>query len=368
MNTGVSILPCAVSMRPMRPPVGTQATVKAMMSEEMENLGAQIILSNTYHLYLRPGHEIIKELGGLHRFMNWKRPLLTDSGGYQIFSLADLRTKFTDEGVTFQSHLDGGKKHFLSPEIAIEIQEALGSDIMMVLDECTPYPADAKKARDSMELSLRWAKRSLDARKSENALFGIVQGGMHKNLREEYIDRLLEIPNSKFRTSGSDFDGFSIGGLSVGEPIPIMYEMAEICTERLPKEKPRYLMGVGTPEDLLECIDRGIDMFDCVMPTRHARNGYLFTANGDINIYNAKFAKDSKPIDESCECHTCKNYSRAYLRHLMQAKEILASRLSTLHNLHFYLDLIRHAALALGEDRYPEFKNNFLRERKENVC
>ncbi len=351
---------------PVFMPVGTQATVKAMTPEELVELGAQIILGNTYHLYLRPGHELIKKLGGLHRFMHWEKPILTDSGGYQIFSLADLRRKFTEEGATFQSHIDGGDRHFLSPEIAIEIQEALGSDIMMVLDECTPHPADEATARTSMELSLRWAARCLAARTSDNALFGIVQGGIHPHLRQEYIRRLMDFRVTGHGSRVTDFEGFSIGGLSVGEPIPLMYEMTEVCTEVLPQDKPRYLMGVGTPEDLVECIDRGVDMFDCVMPTRHARNGKLFTARGDINIENARFADDARPIDEDCSCPTCRHYSRAYLRHLHRANEILASRLGTLHNLHFYVDLIRRAALALKEDRYPKFKRNFLSRRKES--
>ncbi len=369
-------------------PVGTQGTVKAMTPEELVSIGAQIILSNTYHLYLRPGHELVRELGGLHKFMHWERPILTDSGGYQIFSLADLRRKFTEEGVEFQSHLDGGARHSLTPELAIEIQEALGSDIMMVLDECTPYPADEKEARASMELSLRWAGRCLAARRSDNALFGIVQGGMHPHLRREYIERLLggtlvrsyvstfvkpvrdQIERAYQRTNVPtyDFDGFAIGGLSVGEPIPLMYEMVEVCTELLPADKPRYLMGVGTPEDLVECIDRGVDMFDCVIPTRHARNGELITSCGDLNMENARFAKDPKPADPHCSCYTCRNYSRAYIHHLFKAKEILAARLATLHNLQFYLDLVDRAAHAIEEDRYPEFKENFLAIRKENLC
>ncbi len=353
---------------PVFMPVGTQATVKSMTPEDLKGMGTQIVLSNTYHLFLRPGHERIKNLGGLHKFMNWDRPILTDSGGYQIFSLADLRHKFTDEGVTFQSHLDGGQKHFLSPELAIEIQEALGSDIMMVLDECTPYPADEKVARESMELSLRWAKRCLDSRKSENALFGIIQGGMHPHLRKEYIERLIEISNHAPRTTHHTFDGYSIGGLSVGEPIELMYEMTSVCTELMPGDKPRYLMGVGTPEDLVECIDRGIDMFDCVIPTRHARNGSIFTNRGNINIFNAKYSDDPNPLESGCKCYTCQNYSRAYLRHLAVSKEILASRLATLHNLHFYHDLIIRATLSLRKGNYSEFKKNFLTNRKELSC
>lgn len=348
---------------PVFMPVGTQATVKAMTPDELLSIGVQIILSNTYHLYLRPGHERIKRLGGLHRFMNWDRPILTDSGGYQIFSLADLRRKFTDEGVEFQSHLDGGARHMLTPKLAIEIQEALGSDIMMVLDECTPYPSDEAAARKSMELSLRWADECLNARTTENALFGIVQGGMYAQLRREYIERIQGV--SSTLAPLKCFDGFAIGGLSVGEPISLMYDMVEVCTESLPAHRPRYLMGVGTPEDLVECIDRGIDMFDCVMPTRHARNGALFTMSGDINIENARFADDVSPIDPECQCDTCRNYSRAYLRHLFLAKEILAARLATLHNLQFYLDLIERALFALKTDSYPKFKRNFLEKRKE---
>ncbi|MBT3182348.1 MAG: tRNA guanosine(34) transglycosylase Tgt [Deltaproteobacteria bacterium] len=353
---------------PVFMPVGTQATVKSMTPEDLREVGSQIILSNTYHLFLRPGHERVRRLGGLHKFMNWDRPILTDSGGYQIFSLADLRHKFTDEGVTFQSHLDGGVRHFLSPELSIEIQEALGSDIMMVLDECTPYPADEKQARESMELSLRWAKRCLLSRKSKNALFGIIQGGMHAHLRKEYIERIVQIPRDGDVASKTEFDGYSIGGLSVGEPNELMYEMVDVCTDLMPADKPRYLMGVGTPEDLVECIDRGIDMFDCVMPTRHARNGSIFTNRGNINIFNAKFADDPAPLDPECNCYTCQNYSRAYLRHLITSKEILASRLATLHNLHFYHDLIIRATLSLREGNYLEFKKNFLTNRKELLC
>ncbi len=349
---------------PIFMPVGTLGTVKAMTPEDLEDIGTQIILGNTYHLYLRPGHKRIAKLGGLHRFMNWHKPILTDSGGYQIFSLADLRQKFTEDGVTFQSHLDGGQKHFLSPEISIEIQEHLGSDIMMVLDECTPYPATEEQARKSMELSLRWAKRSLYARTNNNALFGIGQGGMHPHLRKEYIQRLMDISSESAR----GFDGYSIGGLSVGEPNELMYDIADICTDLLPNNKPRYLMGVGTPEDLLEGISRGIDMFDCVMPTRHARNGSLFTHRGNINIFNAKFAEDPTPIDPECTCYTCRHYSRAYLRHLMQAKEILGARLTTLHNLHFYLDLIGNVAFAIKNNQFIDFKTNFINKRKEFSC
>ncbi|HPW44794.1 MAG TPA: tRNA guanosine(34) transglycosylase Tgt [bacterium] len=365
-RTGIFTTSHGSVITPVFMPVGTLGTVKGITPAELEETGAQIVLSNTYHLFLRPGHELIKSLGGLHKFMSWEKPILTDSGGYQIFSLADLRHKFTEEGVTFQSHLDGGARHFLSPELSIEIQEALGSDIMMVLDECTPYPADEKTTRRSMELSLRWAKRSLDTRKSENALFGIVQGGTHPHLRKEYIEKLLEILPSP--SSDRGFDGFSIGGLSVGEPIPLMYEMTELCTSLLPDDRPKYLMGVGTPEDLIEGIDRGIDMFDCVMPTRHARNGSIFTSKGNLNIMNACYTSDPTPMEDGCRCYACRNYSRAYLRHLFICKEMLGPRLATLHNLQFYIDLIGQASLALKEDRYPEFKKKFLTNRKELLC
>jgi len=341
---------------PVFMPVGTQATVKAMLPEELKDLGAAIILGNAYHLYLRPGHHRIKELGGLHKFMNWDRPILTDSGGFQLMSLSDLRHRSSRDGVEFQSHIDGGARHFISPEISIEIQEALGSDIMMVFDECIPYPATENEARKSMELSLYWARRSLAARKSQNALFGIVQGGMYRDLRREYVERLVDI--------GSAFDGYAIGGLSVGEPTELLYEMTLISTELLPENKPRYLMGVGTPENLLECIDRGVDMFDCVLPTRNARNGYLFTSVGDVRIMQAQYADDPRPLDQNCGCYTCRNYSRAYLHHLAKAGEILSSRLNTLHNLQFYLDLLENARSALEMDRFLEYKKNFILERR----
>lgn len=344
---------------PIFMPVGTQATVKAMTTDQLRGIGAQIILSNTYHLFLRPGHELIKNLGGLHKFMNWDRPILTDSGGFQIFSLADLRNKIDDEGVEFQSHIDGGQRHFLTPELVVTIQEALGSDIMMVLDECIPYPATEEQAKIAMERSVGWARRSLVARKSENALFCIVQGGVYKNLRTECIDRLV---------SCDGFNGFAIGGLSVGEPNKLMYEITDICTDHLPVDKPRYLMGVGTPENLLESIDRGIDMFDCVMPTRNARNGHLFTSTGDIKIRNAEFTEDNSPIDGNCSCYTCRNYSRAYLRHLANTRELLSYHLNTLHNLHFYLNLLERARFHLKENSFKKFKKEFCEKRKEYSC
>lgn len=343
---------------PVFMPVGTQATVKAMSPEELTDIGAEIILGNTYHLFLKPGHRTIQKLGGLHKFMHWDRPILTDSGGYQIFSLSQT-CKITPEGAYFQSPIDGGAPHMLTPELAVEIQEALGADIMMVLDECLPFPATRQQASDSMDLSLNWAARSLKARKGPSSLFGIVQGGMYPQLRRDYISRLLEISEKGER----HFDGISIGGLSVGEPIPQMYEMTEICTECLPPEKPRYLMGVGTPTDLMECIDRGIDMFDCILPTRAARHGTIYTSKGKLLIRNKPFKDDPRPLDEDCTCYTCQHYSRAYLRHLTMAKEILSARLCTLHNLHYYLNLIGNVRLAIKEKRFSEFKRSILEQQ-----
>lgn len=352
---------------PVFMPVGTRATVKAMTPEEVRDLGAQIILGNTYHLMLRPGHELIRELGGLHRFMGWAGPILTDSGGYQIFSLGTattrgpqagpaIKVRLTDDGVTFQSPLDGGAKHHLTPESAIAIQEALGSDIMMVLDECLAAGASEAETRRSMALSLRWAARSCAARtRTESLLFAIVQGGMFPQLRTEYIDRLLQ--------DQALFHGYAIGGLSVGEPPAQMYEIAAHCTARLPAELPRYLMGVGTPEDLLHCIDCGVDMFDCVLPTRHARTGLLFTSCGDLNIFNSRFTRDPQPLDPQCDCYTCRRYSRSYLHHLASAREILGARLNTIHNLHFYLRLLANARTAIAAGNFPEFKSTVLERR-----
>jgi queuine tRNA-ribosyltransferase len=344
---------------PVFMPVGTQATVKAIRPDQLhDELNAPIILGNTYHLYLRPGHHLIRQLGGLHNFMKWPRPILTDSGGYQVFSLAKLR-KLKPEGVEFQSHLDGST-HFLTPELAIEIQEALGSDIMMVLDECLAYPSTEQEARTSMDLTLSWAEKSLNARRSEAALFAIVQGGMYKNLRGECIEKLTSLltPHSSL-----SFDGYAIGGVSVGEPMELAYELAEFCAERLPKEKPRYLMGVGLPEDIVTCIDLGIDMFDCVVPTRNARNGMLFTSEGFLYIRNATYTKDEKPVDPQCSCYTCKNFSRAYLRHLSHAKEILSAILNSIHNLHYYLNLLGEIRLSISERRFSQFKKEFFSKR-----
>lgn len=343
---------------PVFMPVGTVGTVKAMTPHEVKDLGAEIILGNTYHLMLRPGHEIIRELGGLHKFMAWDGPILTDSGGFQVFSLGDLR-KITEDGVYFQSHIDGAK-HTLTPESAIEIQEALGSDIMMILDECTPHPATFDYAKASMERTLRWGKRCRDhhlrpeGNSEKQALFGIVQGGMYKELREISAKETVEIR----------FDGHALGGLSVGESKDEMHEMIEVTVPHLPEDKPRYLMGVGLPEDLLEGVRRGIDMFDCVIPTRNARNGMLFTTFGSIQIKHSKYIRDNSPIDTVCGCYTCKHFSRAYLRHLYMAKEILSSRLNTIHNLYYYLNLMKGVRTALEEERFEGFYKEFYSNRQ----
>ncbi|HEY6010483.1 MAG TPA: tRNA guanosine(34) transglycosylase Tgt [Nitrospirota bacterium] len=342
---------------PVFMPVGTQATVKTLSPADLTDLRAEIILSNTYHLFLRPGHELIRSFGGVQRFMAWDRPVLTDSGGFQVFSLAELR-KITEEGVTFQSPIDGGAKHLITPEYAMEIQEALGADIIMAFDECTPYPATRDYAQESHERTLRWARRCRDAKKDTGqALFGIVQGGMHPDLRKESADALVDI----------GFEGYAIGGLSVGETKPVMYEMIEATVPSLPADQPRYLMGVGTPEDLLEGVDRGIDMFDCVMPTRNARNGTFFTSFGKVVIRNAQYERDAQPIDPACGCYTCRNFTRAYLRHLFNAGEVLALRLGTIHNLFFYLDLMRNVRQSIEEDRFREFKKEFLAKRQSDV-
>jgi queuine tRNA-ribosyltransferase len=337
---------------PVFMPVGTQATVKAMTPEELWATGAQIILANTYHLYIRPGHELVARLGGLHEFMHWDGPILTDSGGFQVFSLGELR-KISEEGVRFQSHLDGSY-HFISPERAIAIQEALGGDIIMCFDECPPYPAEYDYVRRSAELTGRWARRCKEAkRRDDQALFGIVQGGMYRDLRERSAMELCAL----------GFDGYALGGLSVGEEKRLMYEVMEYCAPLLPEDKPRYVMGIGAPEDLIEGINSGVDMFDCVMPTRNARNGMLFTATGRINIKNAGYAEDRSPIDGECACYVCKNYSRAYLRHLYRAGEILASRLNTWHNLHYYQALMAGARQAIAEDRFMQFRGEFYAKR-----
>jgi len=329
-------------------PVGTQATVKAMTPEELVENGAQVVLSNTYHLYLRPGHEIIKELGGLHKFMNWQRPLLTDSGGFQIYSMAEL-AKVTDEGVQFRSHLDGSS-HFFSPEKSIEVQEALGADIITVLDECLPYPATYEAARTSLELTLKWAEAGRRAHGGDDqALFGIVQGGMFKELRERCCRELIAM----------DFEGYAVGGLNVGESKGLTREILSHTLDFLPVDKPRYLMGVGTPLDVLEAVACGVDMFDCVMPTRNARNGGLFTSEGRVVIKNKKYQRDESPLDPSCDCYTCRNYSRAYLRHLLMSGEILGARLNTIHNIRFYNRALEGAREAILEGSFARFLESF---------
>jgi queuine tRNA-ribosyltransferase len=338
---------------PVFMPVGTYATVKAMTTDELEQLGAEIILGNTYHLMLRPGHETIRKLGGLHKFMGWNGPILTDSGGFQVFSLSKLR-KLKEDGVEFQSHIDGDR-HFLTPEKAIEVQTALGSDIVMVLDECTPYPVEESAARESMELSLAWAKRSVAAPRHEGSLlFGIIQGSVYKNLRKECAQRLLEMKG---------FDGLAVGGLSVGEPKEVLYEMAAGTAPHIPEEFPRYAMGIGLPEDLVELVGYGYDMFDCVIPTRNARNGQLFTRFGTVEIRHAKYKEDPGPIDEECSCPVCRRYSRAYLRHLYLAKEILSARLNSTHNLHYFLSLLKNMREAIRKGSYDEFRKSFFRDR-----
>ncbi|MHB8090418.1 MAG: tRNA guanosine(34) transglycosylase Tgt [Syntrophales bacterium] len=333
-------------------PVGTQGTVKGLLPEQVHSLGADIILGNTYHLYLRPGHELIATLGGLHKFMNWQGPILTDSGGFQVYSLGALR-KTNDDGAVFQSHIDGSK-HFLSPEKAVEIQEALGSDIMMCLDECIAYPADRKKAEEALRRTAQWAKRCREAKKNpEQALFGIVQGGFYPDLRRQAVDDMRNI----------GFDGYAIGGLSVGEPKELMLEILAATAPLLPPDAPRYLMGVGTPEDIVEGVFQGIDMFDCVMPTRSARNGLLFTNEGKVVIRNARYREDSSPIESGCDCYTCQNYSRAYLRHLYVAGEILAMVLNTIHNLRYYLRLMENIRAAIKDGRFVEFRRAFLATR-----
>jgi queuine tRNA-ribosyltransferase len=339
---------------PIFMPVGTSATVKAVTPQELEEVGAQIVLGNTFHLMLRPGTDVIQAHGDLHDFMQWQKPILTDSGGFQVWSLAKLR-KISEKGVTFRSPIDGSKK-FLGPEEAIDIQRKLGSDIVMIFDECTPYPATEQEVRSSMELSLRWAKRSKEAHgNSESALFGIIQGGMYEHLRDESLAGL----------QGIGFDGYAIGGLSVGEPAEEMYKVLKHLTPKLPEDAPRYLMGVGTPENLVTAVHYGIDMFDCVLPTRNARNGWLYTTDGIVKIRNAKYEMDTRPIDESCECGTCKQFSRSYIKHLLKTNEILGARLATVHNLHFFLNLMERMRTAIAGNDFTEFKGNFFEQRSQ---
>ncbi|OGQ29482.1 MAG: tRNA guanosine(34) transglycosylase Tgt [Deltaproteobacteria bacterium RIFCSPLOWO2_12_FULL_50_11] len=345
---------------PVFMPVGTVGTVKALDSQELEALGVTIILGNTYHLMMRPGPDVLLHLGGLHKFMTWPKSILTDSGGYQIFSLAKLR-KLKEEGVEFQSHLDG-TTHFLTPEKALEIQQILGSDIWMVLDECTPYPATPEQTRTSMELTLRWAQRSVKTYQKmqpKASLFGIVQGGMYEDLRHECATRLREMGEGVFQ-------GWALGGLSVQEPNETTFRMIEVASPLLPREAPHYLMGMGLPADIVEAVERGMDMFDCVIPTRNARNGQLFTSRGTIQIRHAQYTQDSKPIDENCTCMTCKNYSRAYLRHLYLAKEILSARLNTIHNISYYLGLMKALQQAIREDRFQKFKRDFYEAQNQS--
>ncbi|MCP6682012.1 tRNA guanosine(34) transglycosylase Tgt [Bacillus nakamurai] len=335
---------------PVFMPVGTLATVKTMSPDELKSMDAGIILSNTYHLWLRPGHDIVKEAGGIHQFMNWDRAILTDSGGFQVFSLSKFRN-IEEEGVHFRNHLNGDKL-FLSPEKAMEIQNALGSDIMMAFDECPPYPAEYDYMKRSVERTSRWAERCLKAhaRSDEQGLFGIVQGGEYEDLRTQSAKDLISL----------DFPGYAIGGLSVGEPKHVMNRVLEFTTPLLPKDKPRYLMGVGSPDALIDGAIRGVDMFDCVLPTRIARNGTVFTNEGRLNMKNAKYERDFRPIDEECSCHTCKNYSRAYIRHLIRCNETFGIRLTTYHNLHFLLHLMEQVRQAIREDRLGDFREEFF--------
>ena len=336
-------------------PVGTYGTVKAMTPEELKGIGAEIILGNTFHLMLRPGTEIVRLHGDLHEFMHWDKPILTDSGGFQVFSLAEMR-KISEEGVRFQSPVDG-RKILMTPESSMQVQRELGSDIVMIFDECTPYPATYEQAHDSMQLSLRWAKRSKDAHTDNpSALFGIVQGGMYEQLRKISAHGLLEI----------GFDGYAIGGLSVGEPKDERDKVLEATLPELPSDKPRYLMGVGKPEDIVEAVKRGIDMFDCVIPTRNARNGFLFTRYGTLKIRNSQYQHDTRPIDEKCGCYTCQHYSRAYLRHLDKCGEILGARLNTIHNLYYYQELMRDIRTAIAENRFEQFVNEFYALRSQD--
>ncbi|KAF0812842.1 Queuine tRNA-ribosyltransferase [Andreprevotia sp. IGB-42] len=343
---------------PVFMPVGTYGTVKAMTPRDLKEINAQICLGNTFHLWLRPGLEVIEKFSGLHAFMGWDKPILTDSGGFQVFSLGAMR-KITENGVTFQSPINGDKL-LLTPEESMRIQTVLNSDVVMIFDECTPYPADRKQAADSMRMSYRWARRSKDefaARENPNALFGIVQGGMYEDLRDESLAGLVDI----------DFHGMAIGGLSVGEPKEDFARILAHTAPRLPVHKPRYLMGVGTPEDLVFGVSQGIDMFDCVMPTRNARNGMLFTRYGDIKIKNAKQRLDTRPLDESCDCYTCRNFSRAYLHHLFRAGEILGSQLNTIHNLHYYQVIMREMREAIEADRFAAHVAQFHQDRARGV-
>lgn len=347
-RAGLLRTPHGTFKTPMFMPVGTQATVKTLTPEELYDMGAQVILSNTYHLFLRPGEDLVREAGGLHSFMHWKQAILTDSGGFQVFSLGQMR-KIKEEGVTFRSHLDGSKK-FLSPEVSMDIQMALNSDIAMAFDECIPYPSDYDYTLASTERTSRWAKRCLDHHHSDTqGLFGIVQGGMYEDLRKKSCLDLVDM----------DFDGYGIGGLSVGEEKDMMYHILEHTTPYLPQHKARYLMGVGTPDCLVEGVARGVDMFDCVFPTRVARNGMAMTHTGRLTVRNAAFAHDFRPIEEGCQCYTCRNYTRAYIRHLFKAEELLAYRLVSIHNLYFLLDFMRQMRQSILDGTFREFRREF---------
>jgi len=356
-RTGIIETQKGIIHTPAFMPVGTNGTVKAMTPEEVRQIGYEIILSNTYHLYLRPGHEIIKKLGGIHKFINWQGPILTDSGGFQIYSLASLR-KITGDGVEFRSHIDGSL-HFINPEKAIDIQLALGSDIMMVLDECIPYPADKEYVEKSIKLTTEWAKRCKEYFEKQDtcqALFGIIQGGVFSDLRIRALEELLKI----------DFHGYAIGGLSVGEPKTDMYKIVKEISPLMPEDKPHYLMGVGDLIDVLHAVEHGIDMFDCVIPTRNARNGTLFTSQGRISIKRSEFKEDTSPLDPDCDCYTCRNYSRAFLRHLYMCREILSMRLNTIHNLYFYCRFFGKMRQAIAERRFQEFKKEWLPVLEKN--
>ena len=339
---------------PIFMPVGTLGSVKSLSPEELVESGAQIILGNTYHLYLRPGCEVIGKFKGLHRFMNWAKPLLTDSGGFQVFSLAKL-AKISQQGVTFQSHIDGSK-HQLTPEKVIEIQTCLDSDIMMCLDQCIEYPATREQCREALEITTLWAQRCRQtwqaSQDGRNALFGIVQGGMFTDLRRRSAEELVQM----------DFNGYAVGGLSVGEPREVMMETADFTLPLLPQTSPRYIMGVGTPENLIELAALGADMFDCVLPTRNARNGQMFTQYGTINISNSRYKEDTNPLDSDCRCYTCRNYSRAYLRHLYLSRELLAYRLNTIHNIHYFISFIRRLRAAILADTFESFRKDFYRQ------
>ncbi len=340
---------------PVFMPVGTQGTVKGMTPEELIGEGAEIILGNTFHLYLRPGVEIIHKLGGLHTFMHWERTILTDSGGFQVFSLSKLR-KITDEGVEFASPVDGSR-HIFTPQKSIDIQNRLGADIIMAFDECIPWPAEYAYAKSATERTLRWLEASHAAHKNDQqALFGIVQGGMYEELRAWSAEQ----------TVGNDLPGYSIGGLAVGEPREMTWKMLDVSISFLPEHKPRYMMGIGTPQDIVRAVDKGVDMFDCVLPTRNARNGNLFVSNGTISIKQARYADDPRPLDEKCTCYTCRNYSRAYLRHLFMANEILSSRLNTIHNLHFFFTHVREIRKAIKQKQWEEFRDSFLENNVNN--